>query len=247
VNRSHLPLAAALILLLLTAPAALAFPDYYSLSALDKAQAEARERNLPLAWLGSNLDSLTVGAPDPGSVADLTQMALSTLQGNAVVVFFDGRGSMNQVPAIVHAQYHIHDDGKAAGTADWVSPKVVFSNADVSKILGRVSYSEMKADRDIPLNSALQIIRNDPTSLAPAPASASASASATNPASATEQPGAGTLIVKAYGPSAKRSADTGQLAVVILQFVNTGGASLAVVALVIVALITLMIVNARRR
>ena len=151
----------------------------------------------------------------------------------------------NQVPAIVHAQYHIHDDGKAAGTADWISPKVVFSNADVSKILGRVSYSEMKADRDIPLNSALQVIRNDPTSLSPAPASASASAP--NPASATEQPGAGTLIVKAYGPSAKRSADTGQLAVVILQFVNTGGASLAVVALVIVALITLMIVNARRR
>jgi hypothetical protein len=231
---------AALFITGLTATWAVAFPEYYSPNTLSQAQAEARQRNLPLAWVGSNPAFLTVGAPDPGSAADLTQMAMDTLRGNAVIVFFDGR-SMTLVPDLVHAQYHIHDDGKEAGTADWVSPKVVFSNPDVTKILGRVSYTQMKTDRDIPLNSMLQIIRNDPNALASAPAPA-----APGPVPA-EAPGVVPVIVKAYGPSANQPDDTATFAVLALKLINADGPFLAVGALVMMTLLVVWFVSARRR
>jgi hypothetical protein len=225
----------------LTATLAAAFPEYYSPNTLSQAQAEARQRNLPLAWVGSNPAFLTVGAPDSGSAADLTQMAMDTLRGNAVIVFFDGR-SMTLVPDIVHAQYHLHDDGKAAGNADWVSPKVVFSNPDVTKILGRVSYTQMKDERDIPLNSMLQIIRNDPSALTSAPIPAAASGPA--PAAA---PGVGPVIVKAYGPSANQSDGSATFAVLALKLINAYGPFLAVGALVMMTLLVVWFVSARRR
>ena len=117
---------AALLITCLTGSLAGAFPSYYDISEHDKAQAEARQRNLPLAWLGSFPESLTVGSPEPGSINDLTQMALATLQDHAVVIFFDCR-NMTPVPAIIHAQYHIQDDGPLPNGANWISPKVVFS------------------------------------------------------------------------------------------------------------------------
>jgi hypothetical protein len=228
VKPSLVPLAAVLLIFCLTAPLALAFPEYYGIPDLAKAQAEARQRNLPLAWLGSFREDLAVGAPEPGSVADLTQMALATLQGNAVVVFFDGR-NMDPVPALIHAQFHLHDDAPLSGAADWISPKVVFSNADVSKILGRVSYTQMKAERDVPLNSAIQVIRNDPTALVAAPASADA------------------VIVKAYGLSATQATDSADVAVTILTLINADGVYLAIGAVVVVVFLAMWIVSARRR
>ena len=244
-NRFFVCLAAALFLLGFTAPLAPAFPQYYSITDISKAQAEARQRNLPLAWLGSFNESLTVGAPDPGSVADLTQMALATLQDNAVVIFFDGR-SMNQVPDFIHAQFHIHDDSGLKGDADWISPKVVFSDPGITKILGRVSYTEMKADRDIPLNSAIQIIRNNPAALVPAPVSAQ-SAPNGQPGMPVLSGEPGQVIVKAYGPSATKSPDAAPIAVVFLKLVNSYGVFLAVFAVVGVVLLTTWIVSARRR
>jgi len=161
----------ALLVASVAGPVARAFPAYYDISDTAQAQTEARQRNLPLAYLGSYPECLTDGSPKPGSEADLTQMALATLQGNAVVIFFDGH-NMAPVPAIIHAQYHIHDDGELPGGISWYHPKVVFANPEITKILGRVSYTQMKAGRDIPLNSALQVIRNDPTALAPPPPTA---------------------------------------------------------------------------
>jgi hypothetical protein len=155
-------------MLCLTAPMARAFPPYHDIADTPAAQAEARQRNLPLAYLGGFSEDLTVSAPDPGTAGDLAQMALATLQGRAVVIFFDGH-NMGPVPAIIHAQYHIHDDGPLDGTAAWLRPKVVFSNADITRILGRVSWTQMSAGRDTPLNSALQKIETDPTALVPAP------------------------------------------------------------------------------
>ncbi len=141
------------------------FPAYYDISDHDKAQAEARQRNLPLAWLGGFPEVLSMSSTRPDSLGDLQQMAMATLQGNAVIIFFDGK-NMAPVPAIVHAQIHIHDDGELPERADWVRPKVVFTNPEVTQILGRVSETEMRANREVPLNSALQIIRNNPTALA---------------------------------------------------------------------------------
>jgi hypothetical protein len=148
-----------------------AFPQYYDISDTAQAQAEARQRHLPIAYLGSFPASLTDGSPDPGSIDDLTQMALAALQDHAVVIFFDGR-NMAPVPPLIHAQYHLQDDGPLKNGANWISPKVVFCDPEITKILGRVSYTQMKADRDVPLNSALQVIHNDPQALVPAAAPA---------------------------------------------------------------------------
>jgi hypothetical protein len=144
------------------------FPAYYDISDTAKAQAEARQRNLPIAYLGSFPESLTEASPDPDSFGDLSQMALKTLQGQAVVIFFDGH-NMGPVPDMIHGQYHIKDDGPLDGGAAWIVPKVVFCNADISKILGRVSRTQMAASREVALNTVLQSIRNDPTALVPAP------------------------------------------------------------------------------
>ena len=43
---------------------------------------------------------------------------------------------------------------------------MVFTNPEVTQILGRVSATQMAEGRDLPLNSALQEIRNNPTALA---------------------------------------------------------------------------------
>lgn len=150
-------------------PVAQAFPASRDISEHDQAQAEARQRHLPLAWLGGFPEDLNVVNPRPGSQADLEQMALATLQDNAVVIFFDGR-NMAPVPALVHAQFHIQDDGPLPNGAAWKTPKVVFTNPEVTQILGRVAATEMSEDREVALNSALQIIRNNPAALAaPAP------------------------------------------------------------------------------
>jgi hypothetical protein len=168
------------------APFAHGFPAYYDISEHDLAQAEARQRNLPLAWLGGIPEDLNVGNPLSGSQADLEQMAMATLRDNAVIIFFDGR-NMAPVPQIVHAQFHIQDDGPLSNGAAWVIPKVVFTNPEVTQILGRVSATQMGEDRDAALNSALQIIRNNPTALtlpeAPSPSpvtDAASKADATN-------------------------------------------------------------------
>ncbi len=139
------------------APLAQAFPQYYDIKEHDQAQAEARQRNLPLAWLGGFPEDLNMAYVRPGGQADLEQMAMATLQNNCVIIFFDGR-NMAPVPPIVHAQFHIQDDGPLPDGANWVTPKVVFTNPEVTQILGRVSAKEMGQDRDAALNSALQII-----------------------------------------------------------------------------------------
>jgi len=145
-----------------------AFPQYHDISDTVAAQAEARQRNLPLAYLGGFPEDLSTVNPNPGSAADLAQMALATLQGRVVVIFFDGH-NMGPVPGLIHAQFHIHDDGPLDGVAAWNRPKVVFSNADITKTLGRVSATQMGADREASFNAALQAIQNDPTALVPAP------------------------------------------------------------------------------
>jgi len=150
-------------------PFAHGFPAYYDITEHDQAQAEARQRSLPLAWLGGFPEDLNIGSPRPDSQADLEQMALATLRDNAVIIFFDGR-NMAPVPPIVHAQFHIQDDGPLPNGASWVTPKVVFTNPEVTQILGRVSATDMHAERDAALISALQIIRNNPTALALPPA-----------------------------------------------------------------------------
>lgn len=155
-----------LIALVLTAPLARAYPLYHDISDTPAAQAEAHERGLPIAYLGVIPGVLEQGTPAPGSDAELAQTALNTLQGRAVVITFNGL-TMASVPDFVHAQFHIGDDGPLGGGAAWLVPKVVFTDPGITKILGRVSHTQMKSGVDEPLNSALQIILNDPHALEP--------------------------------------------------------------------------------
>jgi hypothetical protein len=154
------------VLLFSTAVRAQSYPQYYDISDCAKAEAEAAQRHLPLAWMGGFHSDLSVSNPDPGSEADLTQMALADLQGQAVVVFFEA-SNMAPVPGIVHAQDHIADDGPLAGGASWVAPKIVFTNPQVRHVFGRVSETQMKSDRESAINAVLQKIASNPAALQP--------------------------------------------------------------------------------
>jgi hypothetical protein len=154
------------------------YPQYYDIADRDKAQAEAQTRHLPLAWLGGFHKDLADTNAENGSEAELTQMALSNLQGQVVVIFFEG-SNMAPVPDIVHAQDHIADDGPLGGGASWLAPKIVFTNPQVTRILGRVSETQMKADRESAITAMMQTIGHNPAALQtdaapvqPAPAAA---------------------------------------------------------------------------
>ena len=156
--------AALLALLFITPVAAQSYPPYHDISDRQAAQAEAQTRHLPLAWLGGFQVDLKMDMPETGSQAELTQLALSSLEDHAVVVFFEG-SNMGPVPAIVHAQDHIADDGTLPGGAAWNAPKIVFTDSAVTHTLGRVSATQMAADRDMPISKALAAIRSNPFAL----------------------------------------------------------------------------------
>jgi hypothetical protein len=176
-----------LLSLFLAGTAAQAAPSYYSIADHDKAQAEARQRNLPLAWVGGIPSDLTVSLPQPGSDADLEQLIMDTLEGSAVIIFFDAT-HMGPVPGIVHAQFHISDDGPLGGGAAWLIPKIVFTNPEVTKTLGRVSHTQLAADRAAPLKAVLQSIHADPTALTPPAPSPEVAAAATTTDTDSGQP-----------------------------------------------------------
>ncbi len=64
-----------------------------------------------------------------------------------MVITFDGL-RMQDVPNLVHAQFHINDDGPLEGGAAWRVPKIVFTDPGITKTLGRVSYTQMSAARE---------------------------------------------------------------------------------------------------
>ena len=123
-------------ILALAGPIARAYPPSYDISSTAAAQDEARARKLPLAYLGIIPGVLTEASPQPNSDADLSQLALNTLQGRAVVITFDGR-NMAPVPGLIHMQFHQPDDGPLQGGAAWLVPKIVFSDPGITKTLGR--------------------------------------------------------------------------------------------------------------
>ncbi|HEX4140896.1 MAG TPA: hypothetical protein VHY09_11150 [Candidatus Methylacidiphilales bacterium] len=171
-----------------------AYPLYHDISDTSAAQAEAHERKLPVAYLGVIPGVLEEGSPSPTSDAGLAQMALNVLQGRAVVITFNGL-TMANVPDFVHAQFHIGDDGPLKGGAAWLVPKIVFTDPGITKILGRVSHTQIAADGEVPIDTVLNTIQNNPTSLAPQPPPAPAAAS--DSSATTESAGSngfGTLL-----------------------------------------------------
>ena len=129
--------------------------DYYTMDKADKASVVAEAEGLPLAWVFGYQEDL---APDPGqspqSTNGLTQMALSTLQGKAVVVFATDLNS-KFLPAKVHEQLFHLDDGPIPGGHHFISPKIVFLSGDGTKVLGRVWFTKMKAEGAGAIGAAL--------------------------------------------------------------------------------------------
>jgi len=141
-----------------------AYQQYYDIAQLEQAQTEAGQRHLPMAWLGS----LPANSNTGDSKALATQTALTILQNQAVVILLDSE-KMATVPKVVRTEFEKVDDGPQLKGPSWVSPKVVFTDPEVTKAIGRVSYTQMSGEgTDIAINSALQIIRNTKDALEPA-------------------------------------------------------------------------------
>ncbi|MCE0524004.1 MAG: hypothetical protein LV480_13930 [Methylacidiphilales bacterium] len=151
------------IMSFVTGPLVYGFPAYHDPSQIDQAKTEARQRDLPLAWLGISPGELDGSFNGPSG--EMAKSVLPILSSSSVVVLFDGTQT-GLVPQQVYAQFMIMDDGVIPGGHHWRSPKVVFTNPEVTKVLGRVSYTQMQDGPEAALGSALQIIRNDPMALA---------------------------------------------------------------------------------
>jgi hypothetical protein len=170
-----------LVVAFIAGSSAYGFPNHYDFAAHAQAEAEAQLRHLPLAWVGGFPEQLDVVNPDRGGQTELTQMALVALQDRAVVIFFEG-DKIRLIPILVHMQFHQQDDGPLPGGANWDAPKVVFTDPAVTKALGRVSATQMRASREAAIYLALQAIQSDPAALQPLkrpPLAASPPASAT--------------------------------------------------------------------
>jgi hypothetical protein len=182
---------------------------YYSFADRADAQEVAHQLHWPLAWIDSYASCMTAN-PQNNSAADLTQMARDDLKSQAVVIFVDNTVSLDSVPPLVRDQLFIMDDGPLPGGHHFYAPKIVISDPDVNRIFGRVSFTQMKAGRQLAINEVLATIGKD-TTPAPTPASATtALAPAASPATAPSSTNAvPSPPAPAIAPAAAPSAATG--------------------------------------
>ena len=132
---------------------------YYTMAALADAQAAARQTQRPLAWICSKLSDLTAANPDPGSEEQLTQMAMSYLKARAIIIFLDGNADLGALSPIVRDQQLFqYDDVNVPPPHHFYAPKIAFTDPDVTKALGRVSYTQMKASGETAIGNVLQSI-----------------------------------------------------------------------------------------
>jgi hypothetical protein len=154
---------------------------YYSLTALAEAQGVARQLRKPIAWMCANLDALQTANPPTDSEGDLAQMALNHLKSRAVVVFLNSNADLGLVtPFIREQQFYQLDDGPIPGGHHFYGPKIVFTDADITKALGRVSFTQMKAARELAIDEVLDAIPKE---------AAAAAAPSTNATPSVPAPG----------------------------------------------------------
>lgn len=155
---------------------------YYPFASIADAQAAARELNWPLAWVCDFTPNLTAPSPSPNSEADLTQMAMSYLKTRAVVIFLNGDDDLLKPqisPVVREQQFFQLDDGPLPGGHHFNGPKIVFTDPDITKPLGRVSYTQMVAAREAAIDAVLAPTKAEmitPVSAAPPAAATPAAA-----------------------------------------------------------------------
>lgn len=149
---------AALALVFVAAPAR-AFPEYYALADRAKAESEAKQRHLPLAWLCS-LDGVLQSKEARLEFArEMTDLTIATLKDRAVIIYFDTNHTY-RVPVLITRAVHAFDaDNLAYNT--WYIPKVIFTDPDTTKVLAVVTAGQLGEKREAHLISALHIIAND--------------------------------------------------------------------------------------
>ena len=118
----------------------------------------------PLAWICSNLSDLNIVNPADDTEAGLTQMAVNQLKSRAVIIFLDGNADLAALSPIIHdEQFFQNDDGPVPNGAvpdgpHFYGPKIVFSDADITKAFGRVSCAQMKATGTVAIDEVLASI-----------------------------------------------------------------------------------------
>jgi len=134
---------------------------FYSFAERADAQALARQRHWPLAWLCSMPIYMTED-PSLDPEAEATQMAFNHLKSQVVIIFVNGSADFGASPVPVHDQFIIMDDGPVPGGHHFLAPKVVFSNPDATRTLGRVCYTQMKAAGEVAIDAVLSAFPKDP-------------------------------------------------------------------------------------
>jgi len=129
---------------------------YYSFAELAEAQSAARQLNWPLAWICSDLSVLSVPSPATGSDADLTQLEMNYLKSRAVIIFLNGNEDLDKTsPVVRDQQFYRMDDGPIPGGHHFYSPKVVFTDPNITHPLGRVSHTDVISGRSAALEAVI--------------------------------------------------------------------------------------------
>jgi hypothetical protein len=126
----------------------------YRLTELAQAQAEARQDGKPLAFLATKLSLLQESEPITGTGGGAASIhAFEAFKNAAVIVFTDAYTENHTQPSLVDIALHPPDD------VHYTPPKVVITDADLTKVIAVVPYTRDYATRQSLLAAALTKIK----------------------------------------------------------------------------------------
>jgi hypothetical protein len=173
------------VLLLLGGGHALKAQQYYTVDEIDRAKAQAHAKHLPIAWLSSPMVYLDANYANDtqGSPAELTALALNTLQGQAVIIFQDADNDLPKMPANMVERIETKDEGDHLPNGwHYTAPKIIYVDPSLTTFLGCTLAPDLRSDREAAINIALLHIHNDPQEQALINGTAATPAASSQPA-----------------------------------------------------------------
>jgi hypothetical protein len=126
----------------------------YRLTELSQAQTEARQDGKPLAFIATKLSLLQENEPITGTGGAAASIHdFEALKNAAVIVFTDAYAENHTQPSLVDIALHPPDD------VHYTPPKVVITDADLTKVIAVVPYTRDHATRQSLLTAALTKIK----------------------------------------------------------------------------------------
>jgi hypothetical protein len=126
----------------------------YRLSELARAQAEARSEGKPLAFLATKLSVLAENVSITGTGSGAASIQdYEAFKNATVLVFTDSYDENHKQPSIVDGALHSPDDDH------YTPPKVVITDADLTKLIAVVQYSTDYPTRQQRIAAALASIK----------------------------------------------------------------------------------------